>query len=159
MSQLTTQRKITIRSLLWEGVNLTTGRVETPPTKNGTTTTLVIVGETLDLLRQHHAREQAAGRGGRKDYIFQSPKLHQPIEPKKHVDWLFDHSDFDGKTFKHLRSTTLSRLFTHAKMDVTRVMSISGHKTARVLLEHYAHADADERARVIEEHADVLLGK
>jgi len=53
----------------------------------------------------------------------------------------------------------LSRLFTHAKLDVPRVMAISQHKTARTLLERYAHADLDETRKAIRQHADMLLGK
>jgi hypothetical protein len=58
-----------------------------------------------------------------------------------------------------LRSTAMSRLFTHAKVDLPRAMAITGHKTARVLLEHYAHADVHENRAVIEKHGDTLLGR
>lgn len=159
LSMLTTQRKGTVLGILWAWVDLTDGTIETPKTKNGRALSLPIEGETLKLLRRHHAREKAAGHGQARDFVFQSPTLHQPFEPKKHIDWLFHDPKLEGKTFKHLRSTSLSRLFTHAKLDVPRVMSISGHKTARVLLEHYAFADDEEKRKAIREHAEMLLGR
>lgn len=157
LSLLTTQRRGTCTEVRWDEVDLVEGAI-IKRVKNGSTITCPIEGETLELLRAHHRSEKRAGRGKDRDYVFQSPKLHQPMEAKKHVDWLFDDPEFDGLTFKHLRSTSLSRLFTHAKLDVPRVMAISGHKTARVLLEHYAHADDDEKRKAIREHANMLLG-
>jgi integrase len=159
LSCITTQRKGTVLGILWEWIDLAEGTIEVPRTKNRRALSLPIEGETLTLLRAHQDREKAAGRGRPRDFVFQSPKLHQPMEPKKHVDWLFHDPALDGKTYKHLRSTSLSRLFTHARLDVPRVMSISGHKTARVLLEHYAFADDDEKRKAIREHADMLLGR
>jgi integrase len=157
LSLITTQRRGTVTSIRWEDVDLVEGAF-IKRVKNGSMISCPIEGETLELMRAHHRAEKLDGRGKDRDYVFQSPTLHQPLEAKKHVDWLFDDPAFDGLTFKHLRSTSLSRLFTHAKLDVPRVMAISGHKTARVLLEHYAHADDDEKRKAIREHANMLLG-
>lgn len=159
LSLLTTQRKITVLSPRWHQVDLDSGTIEIPAIKNGRAMSLVIEGETLTLLRAH-ARRTGAKPG---DYVFQSPVMPQPMDPKKHIDWLFNDPalvDANGKrlTFKHLRSTTMSRLFTHLKVDLPRAMAITGHKTARVLLEHYAHADTEENRAIIREHHDKLLG-
>jgi integrase len=161
LTMITTQRKGTCMSPRWREIDLVEGTIEVERVKNGRAMSLPVEGETLELLRAHHKRELTAARGRPQDYVFQSPKLYQPMEAKKHIDWLFDKKDKElgGLTFKHLRSTALSRLFTHAKLDVPRVMAISGHRTARVLLEHYAHANLDETRRAIRDAADMLLGK
>ena len=155
LSLVSTQRKKTLLNIRWSDVDLDEGTIEVGRVKNGRAMALPIEGETLDLLRAY--AKTADTKPSR--YLFQSPKMAQPMEAKKHVDWLFDDEKLGGLTFKHLRSTALSRLFTHAKLDVPRVMAISGHKTARVLLEHYAHANLDETRKAIREHADMLLGK
>ncbi len=155
LSLLTTQRKGTLLNIRWCEVDTDAGVIEVARAKNGRALSLVIEGETLELMREHAKKTGAKGT----NYLFQSPTLRQPLEVKKHIDALFDDPKLGGLTFKHLRSTALSRLFTHAKLDLPRVMAISGHKTARVLLEHYAHASTDETRRVIREHADMLLGK
>jgi integrase len=105
-----------------------------------------------------HKREKKLGRGQLHNFVFESPMINQPMTVKKHLDWLFDDAAFGGLTFKHLRSTALSNLFVRAKLDLASVMAISGHKTARVLLEHYAHADDGEKRRAIREHHAMLLG-
>lgn len=158
LSLITTQRRGTMLEVLWRQVDLEEGTIEVLRTKNGAPISLPVEGQTLELLRAHHASELAAERGKQHHYVFQSPTLVQPMEVKKHLDWLFDCEELGGLTFKHLRSTSLSRLFTHAKLDLPRVMAISGHKTARVLLEHYAHADDDEKRKAIREHERMLLG-
>jgi integrase len=157
LSLISTQRKGTLLSIRWREIDLEAGTIEIGRIKNGRAMSLPVEGETLELLRAY--AETADTKPDR--YVFQSPKLAQPMEAKKHIDWLFDKKDEElgGLTFKHLRSTALSRLFTHAKLDLPRVMAISGHKTARVLLEHYAHADLDETRKAIRQHADMLLGK
>jgi integrase len=159
LSLLTTQRRVTCLSPRWHQVDLDSGTIEIPAIKNGRAMSLVITGETLKMLRAH-----AKATGAKpSEYVFRSPTLNQPMETGKHLKWLFADPrlvDAHGKrlTFKHLRSTSMSRLFTHAKFDLPRAMAITGHKTARVLLEHYAHADTDENRALIEKNADMLLG-
>lgn len=158
LSLISTQRKGNILSVNWRGVDFDAGTIEIARVKNGEAFAFPVEGETLELLRAHHARDAAAGRGRANDYVFQSPKKPQPMECKKHIDWLFDDPELGGLTFKHLRSTALSRLFTHAKLDLPRIKKISGHKTSRVLLEHYAFADIEEARVALRQHGDMLLG-
>jgi integrase len=155
LSLISTQRKKTLLGIRWRDVDLEAGTIEVPRVKNGRAMALAIEGETLEVLRAYAKTADTTPNR----YLFQSPKIAQPLEAKKHIDWLFNDKALGGLTFKHLRSTALSRLFTHAKLDVPRVMAISGHKTARVLLEHYAHANIDETRRAIRDNADMLLGK
>jgi integrase len=158
LSLLSTQRKGNILSVKWSGVDFASGTVEIARTKNGEAFAFPVEGKTLELLRAQYEREAIAGRGGAMDYVFQSPKKRQPIECKKHVEWLFDDPELAELTFKHLRSTALSRLFTHAKLDLPRIKRISGHKTARILLERYAFADVEDARTALRQHGDMLLG-
>ena len=78
LSLITTQRKKTLLGIRWGDVDLERGTIEVGRIKNGRAVSLPIEGEALDMLRAYARTVDIRPQR----YLFQSPKLAQPMEAK-----------------------------------------------------------------------------
>ncbi|MCU0974190.1 MAG: site-specific integrase [Burkholderiales bacterium] len=150
---VTAGRKSDILQRRRRDVDLDAGTVLVPVQKNGDPKLMIVPpGEVLDMLA-------ARCEGLQPDELLFPGRLKTTaLDPKKSWPKLVTAAGLpDDCTMHWLRKTTATTLL-RAGVDIASVQKITGHKTAAVLLKHYASAGEARQREVACLHAPALLG-
>lgn len=149
----TAARKSEILRRCRRDVDLEAGTILVPITKNGEPRTMIVPpGAVLDMLKVRCEGLEPD------DLLFPGRKKTSPLDPKKSWPKLVADAGLpEDCTLHWLRKTTATTLM-RAGVDIASVQKVTGHKTAAVLLKHYASANEARQREVVTQHVSALLG-
>ena len=134
-------------------VDLDAGTILVPISKNGESRTLIVTSEVLDQLR---LRCEGLGLD---DLVFPGRKQTSPLDPKKSWPKIVKAAGLPPDCTLHWLRKTCATTLLRAGVDIASVQKVTGHKTAAVLLKHYASAGEARQREVVTQHASLLLGR
>jgi len=133
-------------------VDLDAGTITVPVSKNGDPRTMIVPGDVLNLLK---ARCDGLDPS---DLLFPGRKKDAPLDPKKSWPKIVKVAALPEDCTMHWLRKTCATTLLRAGVDIASVQKVTGHKTAAVLLRHYASAGEARQREVVTQHAGLLLG-
>ena len=130
----TAMRRGEIIGLLWENVNLVKRVARLPETKNGTPREVPLSERAVDTLRNLPRRIDGRVFGTTANFVTTA------------FDRITRAANIEDLTFHDLRHEATTRLA--EKFDMHKLMKITGHKEARMVMRYY-HPRAEDLAKIL----------
>lgn len=148
----TGMRRGEILGLTWDCIDLERQMISLKETKNGKPRTVSIVGQTLDLLKNHHAK-----RNTNTPYVFPAKKRFGKISIRKAWEEALKRAGIKNLKLHDLRHTfcTYASESGASNLELATAM---GHQTLQ-MLQRYTHMNAAITTRLSTAVHDRLLGE
>ena len=133
LSLATGARQSEIWDLTWKLVDLKSGYLTFEKTKNGDQRIVPVVGDALDLLRQHHNQHRVVGR----DQVFPGRFKGESLDLRKQWESALRKAEVEDFRWHDLRHSCASYLVRQG-VDIRLIAELLGHKSLQMSF-RYSH--------------------
>jgi integrase len=147
----TGMRKGELMGLIWQDVDLQTGRVTLRETKNGEIRVVPLAGPALALLKEHSKVRRLDT-----DLLFPGARTDRPVDLRAPWETALKRAGIEDFRWHDLRHSTASYLAMNGA-SLAEIADVLGHKTL-AMVKRYAHLSEAHTAGVVERMNARFLG-